>query len=189
MNACTGFSELTVEAVLELSGVGAGQGDGIAIDQGSSYRLTDLFQQVGRSLDMPVTTRGRGPHFGNTSRVDFGGRTALSAYVSWDGVDATTHTVMDGVENIDPDKLERLGEAITLALTVCRGQLETRTSVGRKFGWSDDYAGLATAMAFRRKVRFRSTHRQPLPQIRSILQLGCPFPLVSHYRLCSLGNW
>jgi hypothetical protein len=124
MNARTGFSELTVEAVVEISGAGAGEGSGIAIDQGSSYRLVDLFQRVGRALDMPVTTRGRGPHFGSTSRVDFGGRTALSAYVSWDGSDATAHTVMDAVESIDPDKLERLGEAVTLAVTVMSRETE-----------------------------------------------------------------
>ncbi len=63
MNAMTGFSNLTVETVIELSGVGAGSGDEIALGQGSSYRLIQLFQECRRQpgRDRDDDPRSRAP--------------------------------------------------------------------------------------------------------------------------------
>ena len=104
MNAKHGFNLLTVETVIELSGVGAGSGAGIALGQGTSFSLVQLFQDASTRVGVPVTTRGRGPHFGMDTQSGFGGRSALSAYVSWDGAYQTAHTAADTVEAIDPDK-------------------------------------------------------------------------------------
>ena len=92
MNAKPGFNLLSVENVIELSGVGAGGGKGIALGQGTSFSLVQLFQDAARRVGVPVTTRGRGPHHGLEARSGFGGRSALSAYVSWNGSDRTAHT-------------------------------------------------------------------------------------------------
>jgi len=48
----------------------------------------------------------------------FGGRSALTAYVSWDGSDRTAHMPEDTFETIDPRKLEQVGRTTLLALTV-----------------------------------------------------------------------
>jgi Peptidase family M28 len=118
MNAKLGFNTLTVESVLELSGVGGGDGKEIALGEGSSYRLVRLFQSAANRLGIATTTRGRGPHYGMPAPAGFGGRSAMTLYLSWDGSDRTTHTSQDTPDAIDPKKLEKVGKATALVLSV-----------------------------------------------------------------------
>ncbi len=118
MNAKIGFAQLRVEAIIELSGLGAGTGQGLALRDGTSFRLVQLFHDAGARLGVPVTTRGRDPHFGMFIQPGFGGREALSAYVSWDGSDATAHTPGDAVETLDEDKLRQSGQTVLLVLSL-----------------------------------------------------------------------
>jgi Zn-dependent M28 family amino/carboxypeptidase len=124
MNAKAGFMSLTVEAVIELSGVGAGDGSEIALEQGSSFRLVQLFQKAAGRLGVSTTTRGRGPHHGMFASRGFGGRSALSLYVSWDGSDRTAHTPEDTLEALDPRKLRQVGQTTLLVLTVLSREVE-----------------------------------------------------------------
>ena len=120
-NARPGGNSLTVTDVIELSGVGYGTGDSIALSEESSYRLVRLFQSAAGKLGIPTTTRGRNPHYGHEISFEFGARTALTLSVSWDGSDHLAHTVADTPEIIDPDKLHDVGSATTLVLFVlCR---------------------------------------------------------------------
>jgi hypothetical protein len=64
MNARPGASELNIEVVLELSGVGYGTGNAISLGEDSSYRLVKLFQEAASKYNVPTTTRGRGPTMG-----------------------------------------------------------------------------------------------------------------------------
>lgn len=108
---------LTVEAVVELSGVGAGSGSDIAFGQGSSFRLVQLFQSAAGRLRVGTTTRGREPHFA----LPMGGDRepeALTVYLSWDGSDVAAHTPRDTLETVDLDKLRRSGETAALGVTV-----------------------------------------------------------------------
>ena len=118
MNAKKGLGLLTVEAVLELSGMGAGTGDAIQLSEGSSYRLVQLFQTAASRLGNAVTTRGRDPHFGLPRQAGFGGRSGLTLNVSWDGSDATAHTAQDTAETIDLEKLRKSGQTTLLTLLV-----------------------------------------------------------------------
>ncbi len=124
MNAKTGFSSLTVEAVIELIGVAAGDGQAIALGEGSSYRLVKLFQQAAGRIGVATTTRGRGPHFARPARPSFGGRDALTLDVSWDGADRLAHTPQDAVEIIDPGKLRQVGQTTLLILNVLAREVE-----------------------------------------------------------------
>jgi peptide/nickel transport system permease protein len=116
MNAKTGFSSLTVETVLELSGVAAGTGTRIALGEGSSYRLVKLIERAAGRVGVGVTTRGRGPHAGLPVEAGFGGRSALSAYISWDGSDVLAHTPLDDLSRIDPERLRKVGQTTALTL-------------------------------------------------------------------------
>ena len=118
MNARPGASELTVEVVFELSGVGYGTGDAISLGEESSYRLVKLFQSAAGKYNIATTTRGRGPHYGRESGAGFGDRSALTLTVSWDGSDALAHTPRDVPEIIDLDKLRRVGRSSLLTLMV-----------------------------------------------------------------------
>jgi hypothetical protein len=121
MNARAGTSGFTVEAVIELSGVGYGSGNSIALGADSSYRLVKLFQSAAGKYNDPTTTRGRSPHYGREISPGFGDRRALTLSVSWDGSDDLAHTSRDVPGIIDPQKLTRLGRSTLLTLMVlCR---------------------------------------------------------------------
>ncbi|MBN1306031.1 MAG: dephospho-CoA kinase [Anaerolineales bacterium] len=124
MGARSGFNQLTVEAVIELSGVGAGEGEAIAIGQDSSYRMVKLFQRAAKKYGIEATTRGRGPHYGNEIAVGFGGRSALTLSISWDGADELAHTPYDTPEIIDPQKLRDVGRSTLLSLYVASRETE-----------------------------------------------------------------
>ncbi|MGC9356725.1 MAG: ABC transporter permease subunit [Anaerolineae bacterium] len=124
MNAKVGFRDLSVEVVLELSGVGAGSGEAISLGEGSSYRLVRLFQSAAGRLGVPTTTRGRGPHYNMVHKPGFGGREALTTYISWDGSDERAHTPRDTIEIIDPAKIQQVGETVTLTLSVLSREAE-----------------------------------------------------------------
>jgi ABC-type dipeptide/oligopeptide/nickel transport system permease subunit len=118
LNARPGAGGFTVEAVIELSGVGYGTGKSIALQDGSSYRLVKLFQAAAEKYNDPTTTRGRNPHYGRGSIPGFGDRRALTLSISWDGSDDLAHTAGDVPELIDPQKLLRVGRTTLLTLMV-----------------------------------------------------------------------
>ncbi|MBE3117470.1 MAG: ABC transporter permease subunit [Candidatus Atribacteria bacterium] len=121
MNARAGTSSFTVEAVIELSGVGYGSGKTIALGTDSSYRLVKLFQSAAGKYNDQTTTRGRSPHYGREISPGFGDRRALTLSVSWDGSDDLAHTPRDVPNIIDPQKLARVGRSTLLTLMVlCR---------------------------------------------------------------------
>jgi hypothetical protein len=118
MNARPGAGSLTVEAVVELSGVGYGSGDAIALQDGSSYRLIQLFQSAAKKYNDQTTTRGRSPHYGRETSVGFGDRRALTLSISWNGSDDLAHTPFDVPQIIDPRKIMRVGRTTLLTLMV-----------------------------------------------------------------------
>jgi peptide/nickel transport system permease protein len=118
MNARPGGLDLTVTEVIELSGVGAGSGNAIALGDGSSYRLVRLFQSAAEKYNVSTTTRGRGPHYGRQAAPGFGDRKAFTLLLSWDGSDAVSHTPADTPKIIDPAKLSEVGRSTLLTLFV-----------------------------------------------------------------------
>jgi peptide/nickel transport system permease protein len=118
MSARTGFNNLTVDTVIELHGLGAGSGEGLALGSNSSFRLVRLFQEAASRLGVDTTTRGRGPHYGLPYFPGFGERSGLSIFLSWDGSDDSAHTPVDSYEAIDPVKLRQSGETALLSLLV-----------------------------------------------------------------------
>jgi dephospho-CoA kinase len=118
LNARAGASELTVESVIELAGVGYGTGEAMSIGNDSSFRLVQLFQEAATRYDAPTTTLGRGPHYDLPVTSIFGGRDATTLSISWAGSDAMAHTPEDTVALIDPEKLRQVGRSVYLTLLV-----------------------------------------------------------------------
>ena len=125
MNAKIGFATaFEVEAVIELSGVGAGDGKAVLIAEGSSYRLSQLFQAAGRRVGARTTIRGNYPHTGLYQIPPKGGRSALTAKISWEGSNALAHTPQDTTDTLDPAKIEAVGRTVFLAATVMGREVE-----------------------------------------------------------------
>jgi hypothetical protein len=124
MSAKIGFNLLNVEAVLELTGVGGGSGEAIALGPGTSFRLNQLIEAAAGRLGVEVTTRGTDPHFGLPTSIGHGTRDALSAFISWDGSDQLAHLPLDEPTRIEPEKMEELGKTLALVLTVLSREAE-----------------------------------------------------------------
>ncbi len=100
MNARPGAADLTVETVIEISGVGYGTGNAISIGNDSSYRLVQLFQQAAKRYNAPTTTLGRGPHYDLPVVSMFGGRQgnhtlALMGWIGRQGAHTRRHADAD----------------------------------------------------------------------------------------------
>jgi hypothetical protein len=124
LNARPGASALTVESVIELSGVGYGTGSSVSIGNDSGFRLVQLFQGAAARYDTPTTTRGRGPHYELPFTSIFGGRDATTLSISWDGSDHLAHTPADTIALIDPAKLRQVGRSVYLTLLVLSRETE-----------------------------------------------------------------
>ena len=120
LEAKQGFSSsFEVEAVVELRGLGAGQGEGVILSAGGSKRLTDLFETSARRSGLGVR---RARELLDISIVfedktfEEGGQGAPNISLSWEGWETTSRLPTDTLEAISQDKLERAGRALTLAL-------------------------------------------------------------------------
>jgi hypothetical protein len=106
-----------VAAVVELIGVGAGEEEKILLDRSTSDRLTELFQKAARRVGVETTTRGKGIH-DDYSLYPYPGGDLAQITLTWQGSGLRAHTLADTVENIDPEKLSKMGQTAALGLMV-----------------------------------------------------------------------
>lgn len=109
----------TIEAIVNLRGVGAGSGEEMAVVAGGSLRLTELFEQAARRMNVPATRLGEPVDVSvvfEEQRNTGGGQIAPEVGLRWLGWEATSRTVDDTVEAVSAEKLEAAGKATTLAL-------------------------------------------------------------------------
>jgi hypothetical protein len=112
-----------VAAIVELIGVGAGEEDKILLDRSTSDRLTKLFQKSARQVGVEATTRGRGIH-DDYSLYPYPDGKLAQITLTWEGSGVRAHTPEDTVENIDPEKLSKMGQAAALGLMVLAREVQ-----------------------------------------------------------------
>jgi Zn-dependent M28 family amino/carboxypeptidase len=118
LRAKTGFiGAYRVAAVVELIGVGAGEEEKILLDRSTSDRLTELFQKAAKRLKVEATTRGTGIH-DDYSLYPYPDGDLAQITLTWEGSGVHAHTPADTVENIDLEKLSKMGQTAALGLMV-----------------------------------------------------------------------
>ena len=120
LQAKQGFADtFEIEAVVELRGLGAGQGDGLILSAGGSKRLADLSETSAQRMDVRVS-RAREPLdisiIFEDKNVAEGGQEAPNIQLSWEGWEATSRLPTDTLDTISQDKLEQSGRALALTL-------------------------------------------------------------------------
>ena len=122
LTAKYGFStNLKIESVVDLRGLGASEGDRLVISAGGSLRLADLFEQSARRMGVQARRGGEAVDisivFEERTRFD-SGQEAPYVGLSWDGWEATSRQPTDTLESVSEDKLEQAGRALMLALMI-----------------------------------------------------------------------
>lgn len=117
-----GFStSLILEAVIEIRGVGAGNGDGLLLSTDGSLRLVNLFENSAKRLRIPVSRADSLVDLSVIFEEDSHVQPADEApYVGlfWEGWQETGGTDEDYLETISVDHLQQAGETISLASMV-----------------------------------------------------------------------
>jgi len=117
-----GFStSFEIEAVVDLRGLGAGDGDGLVISSGGSLRLADLFEEAARRMKVPARRGGEAVDisivFEEGGRYDTG-QEAPHIGLRWEGWEASSRRPVDTLESVSADKLEQAGRVLSLALMI-----------------------------------------------------------------------
>lgn len=114
-----GFSgAFQIEGVVDLRGLGAGDGNGLVITTGGNRRLAEEFETAARQAGVPAT---RAPEqaelllsFDDTTTAAGRGPSPLT--IGWDGAEALAAMPGDTAAALSEEKLEDAGRAVTLAL-------------------------------------------------------------------------
>jgi hypothetical protein len=121
IQAKAGFATaFDVEAIVNLQGLGAGQGDGLVLAASGNQRLASLFESAARRSGVS-TRRAETPVdlsivFEDRSMQEGGGQEAPYILLTWDGWEGTARTAADTPDRIRADKLEQAARTLALAL-------------------------------------------------------------------------
>lgn len=115
-----GFSQhFNVEAIVDLRGLGAGNGDTLQIAAGGSLRLANLLERSARRMGLKTSRVGDQIEmrvvFEDTSAFESGDE-APHVGLRWEGWDATARTSEDTLDKIQLEVLEKAGQAVSLFL-------------------------------------------------------------------------
>jgi len=128
LQAKTGFaSTYDIEAVVDLRGLGAGNGDRLAISAGGSQRLSRLFEEAAGLNKVDITRIDDSVDFRlvfEDRNAQQGGQEAPRISLSWEGWHETSRTPDDTIETISEDKLDAAGETLSLALMILGRETE-----------------------------------------------------------------
>lgn len=120
LDAKTGFATyFDIEAIIELRGLGSGDGDGLLLETGGSLRLAELFE--GSARRMGVKSRRSGDDVDistiyHTGSARDSAEEAPSIGITWEGWEHTSWTDDDTLERLSASKLEDAGRTVALAL-------------------------------------------------------------------------
>jgi ABC-type dipeptide/oligopeptide/nickel transport system permease component len=122
------LSNLELEAVVRLRGVGGGAGDRLEIAAGGSQRLAKLFAEAARRMDVRCArakeTMDISVVYRDSDASSQSGTDVPSVRLFWQGWEETSRTAEDTLENVSAENLEQAGRTLALALMVLGRETE-----------------------------------------------------------------
>ncbi len=120
LEAKRGFSSnFNIEAVVDLRGLGAGDGNGMVISASGSTRLADLMETCADRIGVKARRGGESVDisivFEEKSRYA-SGQEAPQVGLRWDGWETTAYQPEDTLAHLSQDRLEQAGRVVSLAL-------------------------------------------------------------------------
>jgi hypothetical protein len=128
LQAKQGFSFVfEIEAIIDLRGLGAADGDGLVLSSGGSLRLMELFEDIakreGVSVKQVAEPMDISVIFDEGSRSD-SGEEGPRIGISWESWETSSRTSMDKLDAISIENLEDAGRVITYALMVIGREIQ-----------------------------------------------------------------
>ena len=122
LQARAGFSSaFDIEAVIDLRGVGGGDGNRLSIAAGGSLRLVELLERSAEQMNVRVERAGEPVDLSvlfEDRSLRSGGQEAPQVGLQWSGWEATARTSADTLDVVRADNLEDAGHALSLALMI-----------------------------------------------------------------------
>jgi hypothetical protein len=122
LQAKRGFStNYDVEAVIDLRGLGAGTGDDLMISAGGSLRLAELSERAAQQMGVKARRSSDPIDISivfEEKELGEKGQAISNVGWSWEGWDGTSRTAEDTIESISLDRLEQVGQSLTLSLMI-----------------------------------------------------------------------
>ncbi|MFA9404296.1 MAG: ABC transporter permease subunit [Anaerolineales bacterium] len=120
LDAKTGFATyFDIEAIIELRGLGSGDGDGLLLETGGSLRLAELFEESAQRMGVKTKRSGDDVDIStiyHTGSARDSAEEAPSIGITWEGWEYYSWTNDDTLERLSASKLEDAGRTIALAL-------------------------------------------------------------------------
>ncbi len=128
LQAKIGFgSNFSVKAVVDLRGLGTGNGDRLAISTGGSQRLGQLLEKSARQMGVKTVRADEPVDFARVfaeRSVRESGQTAPQIMLHWEGWQQTALTPADTPDQISADTLQKSGRALALSLMILGRETE-----------------------------------------------------------------
>jgi hypothetical protein len=113
----------SVEAIIDLRGLGADGKEGLLYTTGGNQRLAALLQNSARMAGVPAHRLFEKVDISVVFQDQSRGQDAPYVNVWWDGWQDTTRLPQDTLDNISPLNIEKAGKALTLALMILGHEL------------------------------------------------------------------
>ncbi|MDX1438093.1 MAG: M28 family peptidase, partial [Anaerolineales bacterium] len=129
LQAKVGFaSNLNLEAVIKIRGLGGGSGNKLEVSAAGSLRLAELLERSAGQMGVG-STRANEPIdisviYDDDSSAQQGGQDAPIVRVVWDGWYENARTAQDTLENISREAIEEAGNTLTLALMIMGREID-----------------------------------------------------------------
>ena len=128
LQAKHGFSTaFDIEAIIELRGVGAGDGERLELLTGGSLRLANLFEEAARISGVRTIRGGENVDLSvvfETGSAFDSGEEAPRIGITWEGWEATSRMESDRIDTITAEKLEQSGRVVSLALMIIGREID-----------------------------------------------------------------